>query len=127
MRDRNALLNTNNSSTSNNDSYRSDSPFYNQSHQTYQLEEQNDDHLEGLSSKVKLLKDITLSIGQEARDSTLELGSMNDSFESTGTLLSGTMRRLKTMSKRQGGRCYMYTVFFFIIFWIFVITWLFRR
>ncbi|TIA93587.1 hypothetical protein E3P99_00063 [Wallemia hederae] len=106
---------------------RSDSPFYSHTRPTQEMENQNDQHLEGLSSKVRLLKDITLNIGQEARDSAIELGSMNDSFESTGSLLSGTMSRLKHMSRKQGGRCWVYTTFFFIVFWIFIITWLVRR
>ncbi|TIB74244.1 hypothetical protein E3Q06_00408 [Wallemia mellicola] len=106
---------------------RSDSPFYDHTRATQDMENQNDEHLDGLSSKVRLLKDITLSIGQEARDSAIEMGSMNDSFESTGSLLTGTMSRLKHMSKKQGGRCYIYTIFFLIIFWVFIITWFIRR
>ncbi|KAF7982082.1 hypothetical protein HWV62_30390 [Athelia sp. TMB] len=40
------------------------------------LEGQNDEHLEGLSAKVKLLKDITSAIGNEVRDSTVQLSQM---------------------------------------------------
>lgn len=41
-----------------------------------QLEEQNDDRLEGLSAKVRILKDITVGIGTEVRDSTKDLDSL---------------------------------------------------
>lgn len=41
-----------------------------------QLEEQNDEHLEGLSAKVRILKDITVGIGNEVRDSTKDLDSL---------------------------------------------------
>jgi len=41
-----------------------------------QLEEQNDDKLEGLSAKVRMLKDITVGIGNEVRDSTKDLDSL---------------------------------------------------
>lgn len=41
-----------------------------------QLEEQNDDRLEGLSAKVRILKDITVGIGNEVRDSTKDLDSL---------------------------------------------------
>lgn len=41
-----------------------------------QLEEQNDEHLEGLSAKVRMLKDITVGIGNEVRDSTKDLDSL---------------------------------------------------
>ncbi|EOR03948.1 Protein transport protein bet1 [Wallemia ichthyophaga EXF-994] len=118
LRDRATLFSTQN---------RSDSPFYSHTRPTQEMENQNDQHIEGLSSKVRLLKDITLNIGQEARDSAIELGSMNDSFDSTGNLLSTTMTRLKHMSTKQSGRCWIYTVFFFLIFWIFIITWFLRR
>lgn len=41
-----------------------------------QLEEQNDERLEGLNSRVKLLKDITIGIGTEVKDSTKDLDSL---------------------------------------------------
>ncbi|KAJ3568977.1 hypothetical protein NP233_g5359 [Leucocoprinus birnbaumii] len=40
------------------------------------LEGQNDEALEGLSAKVKLLKDITVGIGNEVRESTKQLSQM---------------------------------------------------
>ncbi|KAG8969868.1 hypothetical protein FRC03_000114 [Tulasnella sp. 419] len=40
------------------------------------LEGQNDERLEGLTAKVKLLKDITIGIGNEVRDSTIQLSQM---------------------------------------------------
>jgi blocked-early-in-transport protein 1 len=41
-----------------------------------QLEEQNDDRLEGLTAKVRILKDITIGIGNEVVDSTKDLDSL---------------------------------------------------
>ncbi|KAG9051585.1 hypothetical protein FS837_004095 [Tulasnella sp. UAMH 9824] len=40
------------------------------------LEGQNDERLDGLTAKVKLLKDVTLAIGNEVRDSTVQLSQM---------------------------------------------------
>ncbi|KAG8892706.1 hypothetical protein FRB99_002490 [Tulasnella sp. 403] len=40
------------------------------------LEGQNDERLEGLTAKVKILKDITIGIGNEVRDSTVQLSQM---------------------------------------------------
>jgi blocked-early-in-transport protein 1 len=40
------------------------------------VEGQNDDLLEGLLGKVKILKDITVGIGDEVRASNMELGGM---------------------------------------------------
>ncbi|KAG6837120.1 hypothetical protein H0H93_014426 [Arthromyces matolae] len=40
------------------------------------LESQNDEALEGLSAKVKILKDITVGIGNEVRESAVQLSNM---------------------------------------------------
>ncbi|KII93666.1 hypothetical protein PLICRDRAFT_400543 [Plicaturopsis crispa FD-325 SS-3] len=91
------------------------------------LEGQNDDHLEGLSAKVKLLKDITIGIGNEVRDSTVQLSQMNDAFAETSGILSGTFRRMNNMAERQGCRWLWYIIFLVIVFWFFMVMWWFRR
>ncbi|KAG8811853.1 hypothetical protein FRC18_003247 [Serendipita sp. 400] len=70
------------------------------------LEGQNDEALEGLTGKVKLLKELSIGIGQEVRESAVQLTHMNDAFAETGTILSGTFRRMNSMATRQGGRWY---------------------
>ncbi|OLL23736.1 Protein transport protein bet1 [Neolecta irregularis DAH-3] len=40
------------------------------------LESQNDERIEGLGAKVRMLKDITVAIGDEVRESSKMLGSM---------------------------------------------------
>ncbi|KDQ54737.1 hypothetical protein JAAARDRAFT_37836 [Jaapia argillacea MUCL 33604] len=91
------------------------------------LEGQNDEHLEGLTAKVKLLKDITIGIGNEVRDSTVQLSQMNDAFAETGDILSGTFRRMNNMAERAGCRWLWYIVFLTIVFWFFIVVWWFRR
>ncbi|KAJ7357152.1 hypothetical protein B0H14DRAFT_2672402 [Mycena olivaceomarginata] len=91
------------------------------------LEGQNDEALEGLSAKVKLLKDITIGIGNEVRESTKQLSEMNDAFAETGGILSGTFRRMNNMAARQGCRWLWYIVFLVIVFWFFIVVWWFRR
>jgi len=91
------------------------------------LEGQNDEALDGLSAKVKLLKDITIGIGNEVRESTIQLTQMNDAFAETGGILSGTFRRMNNMATRQGCRWLWYIVFFVIVFWFFMVVWWFRR
>jgi len=88
------------------------------------LESQNEEELEGLGAKVKMLKDITISIGNEVRDSSKLLGSMNDSFDSTQSFLGGTFRRMNKMAARQGGRWWYWLVFLILVFWIFALRWL---
>ena len=91
------------------------------------LEGQNDEALEGLSAKVKLLKDITIGIGNEVRESTKQLSQMNDAFSETSGILGGTMRRMNNMAERQGCRWLWYIVFLVIVFWFFIVVWWFRR
>ncbi|KAK7064400.1 SNARE complex subunit [Favolaschia claudopus] len=91
------------------------------------LEGQNDEALDGLSAKVKLLKDITIGIGNEVRESTKQLSEMNDAFAETGGILSGTFRRMNNMAARQGCRWLWYIVFLIIVFWFFLVVWWFRR
>jgi len=107
----------------------STSPFGGSSRQrsVEEIESQNDEHLEGLSAKVKILKDITVGIGTEIRDSTVQLSQMNDAFAETGGILSGTFRRMNSMAERQGCRWLWYIVFLIIVFWFFIIVWWIRR
>jgi len=91
------------------------------------LEGQNDEAIEGLSAKVKLLKEITIGIGNEVRDSTIQLSQMNDAFAETSGILSGTFRRMNNMAQRQGCRWLWYIIFLIFVFWFFIVVWWFRR
>ncbi|KAJ8586817.1 hypothetical protein M405DRAFT_864252 [Rhizopogon salebrosus TDB-379] len=91
------------------------------------LEGQNDEALEGLAAKVKLLKDITIGIGNEVRESTVQLSQMNDAFAETSGILAGTFRRMNNMAQRQGCRWLWYILFLVFVFWFFIIVWWFRR
>lgn len=61
-----------------------------QSRLAEQLEEGNDARLEGLSDRVKILKDITLGIGNEVREGTADLS----------TLVSGRAMRVTQVTSR---------------------------
>jgi len=91
------------------------------------LESQNDEQIEGLGNKVKVLKELTIGIGNEIRDSTAQLANMNDAFSETGDILSGTFRRMNNMAQRQGCRWLWYIVFLVVVFWFFIVVWWFRR
>jgi len=138
LRDRSALLNNSNPSSGRSSPFGGQvlngSSSYSQNQQpqfatryTDDLESQNDEMLEGLSAKVKLLKDISIGIGNEVRESAVQLSQMNDAFAETGGILSGTFRRMNNMAARQGCRWLWYFVFLVIVFWFFMIMWWFRR
>jgi len=108
-------------------------PFYEQYETTSRqrsaedIESQNDEAIEGLSAKVKLLKDVTIAIGTEVRNSATQLSQMDDAFTETTGILSGTFHRLNRMSSRQGCRYVWFILFLTLVVWIFIFTWWFRR
>ncbi|XP_003382429.1 PREDICTED: BET1 homolog [Amphimedon queenslandica] len=90
------------------------------------LEEENDQLVDSLKHKVSALKSLSIDIGDEVRGQNRLLNDMGKDFDTTGGLLSGTMKRLHGLS--QGGHnrwmCYMIVliVFVFIVLY-FIIKW----
>lgn len=92
------------------------------------------DHLEAqnenaqtslLSSKVSQLKQLSIAIGDEIRDSSSLAATINDSFENTSVKLKGTMRRMLRMAERTGVGWKVWLGFFAAVWLIFVYVWLF--
>lgn len=78
-----------------------------------------------LSSKVSQLKQLSIAIGDEIRDSSSLAQSINDSFENTSTRLKGTMKRMLRMADRTGVGWKVWLGFFAAVWCIFVYVWLF--
>ncbi|KDN53624.1 hypothetical protein K437DRAFT_289492 [Tilletiaria anomala UBC 951] len=91
------------------------------------LEEGNDIRVEGLSAKVKMLKDITIGIGNEVRDGNADLSTLSDAFETTTAFLGNTFHRMNRMATRQGGWWCNMMIFLIVVIWIFVLLWFWRR
>lgn len=89
-----------------------------------QLESQNDEHIEGLSAKIQMLKGITVKIGEEVRDSTKMLGEMEGSFEGAKTQLKATYNRMMYMAQRSGISIKTWVLFFLVVFGFFFYMWL---
>ncbi|KAL7267069.1 protein transport protein bet1 [Rhizina undulata] len=90
-----------------------------------ELESQNDAQVEGLSAKVKMLKDITEAIGEEVRSSSTLVASMNDSFDNTRIRLRGTMNNMLRMAERSGVGWRAWVVFILAVIGVFWYVWLF--
>ncbi|OBZ79620.1 hypothetical protein A0H81_00541 [Grifola frondosa] len=111
------------------------------------LEGQNDEHLEGLAAKVKILKEVNHR-WYRARGTGLDRAAHADGSRAlsslvqrecsssvctercvseTSGILAGTFRRMNNMATRQGCRWLWYIVFLIIVFWFFIIVWWFRR
>lgn len=87
------------------------------------LESQNDEEVEGISAKVKMLKDITTAIGDEIRDTT-HITNLNDSFENTRTRIRGNMNRMLRMAERTGVGWKVWVGFFALVFLLFFYVWI---
>ncbi|CEN61472.1 Putative SNARE protein [Aspergillus calidoustus] len=87
------------------------------------LESQNDEEVEGITAKVKMLKDITLAIGDEIRDTT-HISELNDSFENTRTRIRGNMSRMLRMAERTGVGWKVWIGFFAAVFLLFFYVWI---
>ncbi|KAF2160842.1 hypothetical protein M409DRAFT_59629 [Zasmidium cellare ATCC 36951] len=90
-----------------------------------ELESQNDDQASEMSKKVKMLKDLTISIGDEIRDSSGMIDKMNESFEGTRNRLRGTMNHMLRMAERSGIPWKVWLGFFLFVFLLFAYVWLF--
>ncbi|KAI5927976.1 hypothetical protein F4810DRAFT_168123 [Camillea tinctor] len=90
-----------------------------------ELESQNDQQVEGILGKVKVLKDMTVAIGDEIRESSALAEKMNDTFDSTRLRLRGTMNRMMLMAERTGVGWRVWLGFFAAVILLFVYVWLF--
>lgn len=91
-----------------------------------ELESQNDNTATTLlSKKVGQLKELTIAIGDEIRDSSSFADQINNSFENTSVRLKGTMRRMLRMAERTGVGWKVWLGFFFAVWLLFVWVWLF--
>ena len=111
-----------------------------------ELESQNDQHVEGILGKVRLLKDVgccsffvilfarvtdrfrkqmTVAIGDEIRDSSALAEKMNDGFDRTRLRLGRTMNRMLVMAERTGVGWRVWLAFFAAVIFLFIYVWLF--
>ncbi|CAI2178905.1 15075_t:CDS:2 [Funneliformis geosporum] len=116
-----AALFTGASSTETNPALRSSAPSSNYTPNAHlDLESQNDDKLEGLTGKVKLLKEITLSIGESVKESNILVGAMSDEYSRTSSSLGGTMNKLKRLAVTQNSHFTWWLIFLIVITFIFL-------
>jgi blocked-early-in-transport protein 1 len=75
--------------------------------------------------KVMRLKDLTIQIGDEIRDSSTMMEKMNEGFEGTSKRLRGTMNRMLRMAERTGVGWRVWLGFFAVVVLLFWWVWLF--
>ncbi|KAJ1543827.1 protein transport protein bet1 [Cladochytrium tenue] len=92
----------------------------------YALEQQNDDHVDMLSEKMRTLREISVQIGDEVSYQERMLNGMEDDFSKTGDILGTAMRRLNVMARTQSGR-WVCALILFVIVTIFYLVFIRRR
>ncbi|OAA41397.1 Target SNARE coiled-coil domain protein [Metarhizium rileyi] len=90
-----------------------------------ELESQNEDQVAGILGKVRTLKDMTVAIGDEIRESSALADKMNDAFDNTRMRVRGTMNRMKIMAERTGVGWKVWLLFFAAVGMLFFYVWLF--
>lgn len=78
-----------------------------------------------MAAKVRMLKDITVAIGDEIRDSSALADRMNDTFDNTRVRLRGTMNRMLRMAEKTGVGWKIWVGFFAAVIFLFWYVWLF--
>ncbi|KAI8840870.1 hypothetical protein BC829DRAFT_402969 [Chytridium lagenaria] len=87
----------------------------------YALEQENLNHVDVLSQKMSLLKEVSLQIGEEVVSQNKLLGDMEDDFHKTGGLLGSAMKRFTRMAKSQNGRWMWYLILFIVAVFFYVV------
>ncbi|XP_022096374.1 BET1 homolog [Acanthaster planci] len=89
------------------------------------VEDENERLVDSLHDKVSTLKSLSIDIGTEVREQNSFLKQLDDTFDSSGGLLSSTMGRLSKMA-RAGHNCYLCYLLLFSFFVFFVIYFIIR-
>lgn len=84
------------------------------------LEGDNDAQVNLLAGKVGQLKELSIAIGSHVREDNKLLGEIDNSFDTTGGLLGGTMKRLGNLTSSNDNRHMLYLVVFVVFVFLLV-------
>ncbi|ODV59747.1 Bet1p ASCRUDRAFT_26247, partial [Ascoidea rubescens DSM 1968] len=88
-----------------------------------QLEAQNDETIDVMTDKVKLLKNLTIKMGTEIKSANLN--SLSDTFDKTSSSLKRNFNNLLIVSKNAGISWKSWLIFFILVFGFFFWVWIF--
>eukprot|EP01067_Filipodium_phascolosomae_P004863 Filipodium_phascolosomae@DN283_c0_g1_i1.p1 len=92
------------------------------------LEQQNDESINELETKVSSLKHIAMGISREAKDSNNLLDSMGGQFDHARSLLANTLKRLNVLVTKAGpGHMWIIALFVIVLFLIMYYLYKFSR
>ncbi|BFZ53306.1 hypothetical protein PYCC9005_000329 [Savitreella phatthalungensis] len=89
-------------------------------------EQHNDAMVDALRGKVSFLKDVSMKIGQETRDSLALMTDMNDEYDKQNNLMKRTKNRLLAAANAQSWGWFHLFIFILIVFIIFVLVFIIK-
>lgn len=84
------------------------------------MEGENDEKIGMLGSKVSELRELSIQIGRHVKDDKSLLDDLDGNFDGTGSLLSGTMKRLNTLSNSKDSRHMLFLACFVVLVFMLV-------
>lgn len=86
----------------------------------FEAEIENDHLVNGLRSKVTVLKSLTLDMGEEIKSQNVLLRDMDNEFDSTWGMLSSAMGRVKRLALAGHNRFIWYLLLFSLFVFLFI-------
>lgn len=89
-----------------------------------QLESQNDLHINSIGQKVKALKNMSLKIGEEIRESNKTLQDLSNTFDQTKSSLKKTVDKVILMAQRSRISFKIWLTIFLTVFLLYFYIWI---
>ena len=84
------------------------------------MENENDAQISALLGKVSQLKEVSVQIGNHVREDNRMLNGMGDQFDSSGSMLSGTVKRLSALANSKDSWHMAYLAVFVVFVFLFI-------
>ena len=84
------------------------------------MENENDAQISALLGKVNQLKQVSVQIGDHVREDNRLLGGMSDQFDTSGSMLGGTVKRLSALANSKDGWHMVYLAMFVVLVFLFI-------
>jgi blocked-early-in-transport protein 1 len=84
------------------------------------MENENDAQISALLGKVNQLKQVSVQIGDHVREDNKLLNGMGDQFDTSGSMLGGTVKRLTALANSKDGWHMVYLAMFVVLVFLFI-------
>lgn len=84
------------------------------------MENENDAQIAALLGKVSQVKELSIQIGSHVRDDNRMLDGLGSQFDTSGSLLDGTVKRLSALANSKDSRHMLYLAVFVVAVFLFI-------